>query len=63
MKKSVRDISSSFDRSPRKSSAPPGVAGAFAPKSRTSLFVRNRLGLFSIGWIADPSAGGRRLSS
>jgi 2-polyprenyl-6-methoxyphenol hydroxylase-like FAD-dependent oxidoreductase len=33
-------------------------AGAFAPKSRTSLFVRNRLfGLFSIGWIADLIAG------
>ena len=32
--------------------------GAFAPKSRTSLFLRNRLfGLLSIGWIASLVAG------
>ena len=33
-------------------------AGALAPKSRMSLFLRNRLfGLFSIGWIAKLIAG------
>ena len=33
-------------------------ASGFAPKSRLSLFLRNRLfGLFSIGWIARLIAG------
>ena len=35
-----------------------GFAGAFAPKSRLSLFLRNQLfKLFSIDWIADLTAG------
>jgi hypothetical protein len=33
-------------------------AGAFAPKSRLSLFVRNQImQLLAIGWISDLSGG------
>jgi len=42
----------------RKQRAARRFAGTFAPKSRTSLFVRNRLfRLFSIEWIANLIAG------